>query len=103
MIGRAAEFAAWCQDIRDRFEAAFSFKPSGAPNLVNLTSIVQERIMRCAVEARFFGIDDGRDELAILAHHTLLKDDLRFHGSRRSNFIKNLYGYQEKHGLLLTY
>ena len=100
MIGRAAEFTAWCQDIRERFESAFSLKPNPAPNLVNLTSIVQERIMRCAVEARFFGIDDHRDDLAILAHHTLLKDDLRFHGSRRSNFIENLYGYQEKEGLL---
>jgi hypothetical protein len=100
MIGRATEFATWCDDIRDRFERAFSFKPNPTPNLVNLTSAVQERIMRCAVEARFFGIDDHSDDLAILAHHTLLKDDLRFHGSRRSNFIENLYGYQEKEGQL---
>ena len=101
MIGRAAEFTAWCQDIRERFETAFSIKPNPTPNLVNLTSIVQERIMRCAVEARFFGIDDHRDDLAILAHHTLLKDDLRFNASRRRNFLDDLYGVQEKNGVLI--
>jgi hypothetical protein len=97
---RETEFKLWCEDIRTRFEEAFSERPNPTPNLVNLTSPVQERIMRCAVEARYFGMDDNRDHLAILAHHTLLKDDLRFKGYRRLNFLEHLYGIQEKQGLL---
>ena len=97
---RETEFKSWCEDIRARFEEAFQEKPNTVPNLVRLTSSVQERIMRCGVEARYFGISDNRDELAILAHHTLLKDDLRFKGFRRLNYLDGLYGIQEKQGVL---
>jgi len=47
--------------------------------------------MRCAIEARFFDIDcDNRDDLAILAHHTLLLDAIKYH--YKKNDRNGLYG-----------
>jgi hypothetical protein len=90
MIGRKAEFDLWCKDIRARYERMFNIEPKGAPNLVNLESEVQERMMRCGVEARVFDLDDNRDDLAILAHHTLLADDMKYLNGTNNKF--RLYG-----------
>lgn len=91
MIGRKAEFEAWCKDIRTRYEKQFNIEAKGAPNLVNLESEVQERMMRCGMEARAFDLDDDRDDLAILAHHTLLADDIKYRGG--TNDRLRLHGF----------
>lgn len=96
---REIEFKNWCERIRTNFDQAFNFQPNKNPNLAELHSIVSERMMRCGLEARYFGIEDGWDDLAILAHHTLLRDDLR-HGLSRPNDLSCLYGYREKSGTL---
>jgi hypothetical protein len=70
-------FDDWCRDVRSKYEQQFGIKPAAAPNLVNLSSIIQERMMRCGLEARAFQLDDDRDTIAILAHHTLLYDDIK--------------------------
>lgn len=69
-------FEAWAEDIRRRFEIRFGEKAPRAPNVIQLETSVQERMMRCGVEARFFGVEE-HDDLAILAHHTLLRDAVR--------------------------
>lgn len=90
MIGKKVEFDAWCKSVQDRFERCFSMKPP-ALNLINLSSQVEERMMRCAIEARFFDIDgENRDDLAILAHHTLLLDDIKYR--QMINDRRRLYG-----------
>lgn len=70
-------FEDWCTDVRRRFETVFGYAPPKSPgSLVELDSRVQERIMRCGIEARAFQIADY-DGLAILAHHSLILDDVR--------------------------
>lgn len=70
-------FDQWCTDVRTRHATEFSSSPAKAPNLINLDDRVQERMMRCGVEARAFGLND-QDDIAILAHHTLLVDDMKW-------------------------
>ncbi len=85
-----SEFQNWCRDVRQRYERAFSHKPNATPDLAFPDSIVVERVMRCAIEAQFFGVDE-HDDLMILAHHTLLLDALR---RPMTNNRTLLYGYQ---------
>lgn len=75
------ELNAWCQDVRDRFEKRFGVKARLSPTLHDLESEVMERMMRCGIEARHFGVTE-HDSLAILAHHTLLVDQMRRFGGR---------------------
>ena len=73
-----AKFENWCISVRARYQDTFGVAPPKAPKLIDLDSRVQERMTRCGVEARALGIDtNGYDELAILAHHTLLLDDVK--------------------------
>ncbi|AXQ68967.1 hypothetical protein HOU00_gp158 [Caulobacter phage CcrPW] len=69
-------FDDWCLHVRDRFQQRFGYAPPKAPSMVELDSRIQERIMRCGVEARRFDLEH-HDDLAILAHHTLIMDDVR--------------------------
>jgi hypothetical protein len=90
MIGKKVEFDSWCQSVKDRYTRCFSETPK-FPDLVCLSSQVQERMLRCAIEARFFDIDcNDRDDLAILAHHTLLLDAIKYHSKK--NDRNGLYG-----------
>lgn len=71
-------FENWCADVRDRYAAMFGVAPPKAPALIALDSRVQERMLRCGAQARAFNIDmNGYDDLAILAHHSLLMDDVK--------------------------
>lgn len=63
-------FDDWCVGVRDRYEASFGAPPAKAPNLINLDDRVQERMMRCGIEARAFGLHE-QDDIAVLAHLTL--------------------------------
>jgi hypothetical protein len=69
-------FDEWCGSVRDRFEKTFGYTAPRSPSLVELDSRVQERIMRCGVEAHRFGLEHY-DEMAVLAHHTLILEDVK--------------------------
>lgn len=83
-------FEDWCRDVRARYERQFGIKPPATPNLIELSSNIQERMMRCGLEARAFQLDDSRDTIAILAHHTLLLDDIKI--LKGVNNPSRLYG-----------
>ena len=88
------EFAEWSKSVRTRWKKQFNAEPF-TPNLSVLTSPLQERMMRCAIEARYFDItDENRDDLVILAHHTLLIDDIKFKSN--INDRRRIYGFNEK-------
>lgn len=70
-------FKEWCASVRDRYEKEFLVAPPKAPSSVDIDSRVQERIMRVGVEASRFNILDSFDDLVVLAHHSLLLDDVK--------------------------
>lgn len=70
-------FEEWCEGIREQYYEMYGVIPARAPSLSNLDSRVQERTMRCGIEARTFNLSDY-DSLAILAHYTLLRDDIKY-------------------------
>lgn len=70
-------FKEWCASVRERYKAEFLVDAPKPPSSVDLDSRVQERMMRVGVEARRFDIANSFDDLVVLAHHTLLLDDVK--------------------------
>jgi hypothetical protein len=63
-------------DITKRFEDTFDIKPT-KPNFGTLSSPIQERMMRLELDVHRWGIDrTDQDALVMLAHHTLLEDQI---------------------------
>lgn len=74
-MGNHIELQNWCAEIRRKFTDFFGVKPvmpsEGCEPL-------RERMMRVGAEARHFQIGDDWEALKMIAHHTLLRDAVRF-------------------------
>lgn len=71
-------FQTWCESVRRRYQAEFNVVPRGAPKVPWCTKVT-ERMLRVEMEVRHFpGEDwDNQEFLAIVAHHTILLDDVK--------------------------
>jgi len=70
-------FQLWCESVRERYKDAFNQPPEGTPATYPLSDVIQERMMRVGDWARHFNVEDEHDNLVILAHHTLLLDEIK--------------------------
>jgi hypothetical protein len=91
-VSKKAEFRSWVKDVKSRWTETFNNTPA-SPSMDSLTPAIQERMMRCGVEARHFQIDgvEDRDSLVLLAFCTLLLDDIKY--SSTVNDITKTWGY----------
>ena len=68
----------YCSNVRAQYFDEFGRKPKPSPDLINLDREVQQRMMRCGVEANMLGVDpSNRDDLATLAYHTMMSDKIK--------------------------
>jgi hypothetical protein len=88
-MSKKTELDDWCADIRKQFIDFFGVKPvmpgEGCEPL-------HERMMRVGAEARHFQIGDDREALKRIAHHTLLRDAVRFWSDRPRHPSMIVYG-----------
>lgn len=88
-MSKQTELQEWCHDIRRQFTDLFGVRPVMPPEG---NEPLHERMMRVGSEARRFQIGDDREAIKMIAHHTLLRDAVRFwsEGPRHPSMV--VYG-----------